>query len=86
LHVVWPFFAGWLIEALDTWVLLRVVVVRLDARAVLVLEAGVGTLRALAFVGPAGLGVQELGYFGLLSALGVPDVPTLGAAFALLKR
>jgi uncharacterized membrane protein YbhN (UPF0104 family) len=40
----------------------------------------------MAFFVPAGLGVQDLGYFAFFSALGVPDAMGVGAAFVLLKR
>jgi len=43
-------------------------------------------LKNVLFVLPAGIGVQDVGYVSCLSALGVPDALTIGAAFSALKR
>ncbi len=43
-------------------------------------------IRHIAFVSPAGLGFQDLGYAGLLQVFGVPDWLAVAAAFSLLKR
>lgn len=81
-----PFFLGWIVEALDTWLLLHLVGIHLDVVTVVVVECALGVLRVIVFALPAGLGAQELAYFAILSALGVGDVAVSGAAFSLLKR
>jgi hypothetical protein len=80
------FIAGWLFEALETFVILRLLGVELDFFAVLSFEVGLSLVRSLVFIVPAGLGVQDAGYVLFLRALGVPDAATLGAAFSLIKR
>lgn len=76
----------WLAEALETWVILRLLHVSLGASEVLSLEVVVVMLRSLAFPVPGALGVLEAGYVAFFAALGVPDAPTLGVAFVLIKR
>jgi uncharacterized membrane protein YbhN (UPF0104 family) len=43
-------------------------------------------IRNIAFVSPAGLGIQDLGYAGLLQVFGVPDWLSVAATFTVLKR
>jgi len=80
------FLGGWLLEAVETFLILRLIGVDLDFFTVASFEVALSLLRSLVFVIPAGIGVQDAGYVLFLRALGVPDAVTAGAAFALLKR
>lgn len=80
------FFLGWLFEALETYLLLRLLGVELDFAAVGGLEVALSFVRNVAFMLPSGIGVQDAGYVAFLQALSVPDPLTTGAAFVLLKR
>lgn len=80
------FLGGWLLESLETWLILRVLGVELDFLEVASFEALLSLLRSVLFVLPAGLGVQDLGYVTFVAALGAPDAANVGAAFVLLKR
>ncbi len=80
------FVAVWLIESLETFLILRILGVEIPYHHVLAFEPAVTLLRNLVFVVPAGLGVQELGYLAFIRAAGVPDPVNVGAAFVLLKR
>jgi uncharacterized protein (TIRG00374 family) len=75
---------GWLMEAGETWLILRMLGQDLDFGSALAVEATVVFVRHLLFMLPAGLGAQELGYATLFGALGVGLEAS--AAFALLKR
>lgn len=86
LRVTVPFAGTWLLESLETWLLLWLVGVPLDLQTVLVLEVVASLLRMAVFVLPGGIGVQDAGYVLLLGALGVPDATERGAAFVVLKR
>jgi uncharacterized protein (TIRG00374 family) len=76
----------WLVEGLETLVILRLLHVDLSLRQVLSFEVVVTLLRSLAFMVPAGLGVQDAGYVAFLGAFGVPEAATVGVAFVLIKR
>jgi hypothetical protein len=78
------FLGCWLAEALDTALILWLVGGPFDLGLALAVETGVSLLRSVGNVAPAGLGVQEAGYAGLLTATGV-GVDAV-AAFVLLKR
>lgn len=76
--------AAWLVEAVETWLILRLLGVALSPQAALVTEATVVLLRHVAFFVPSGLGVQDAGYLAFLDALGVPR--PAATAFILVKR
>lgn len=73
-------------EACETYFLLRLLGVHVSPSAALTLESAVGLARSVAVFAPAGLGVQELGYFTLLRLMGVPNGIGAAAAFVVLKR
>lgn len=80
------FLFGWLLEAVETYLILRLLGVDLPFAAVAALEVALSFMRHVTFILPAGLGVQDLGYVAFLRALGASDPLTMGAAFVLLKR
>jgi uncharacterized membrane protein YbhN (UPF0104 family) len=80
------FLAGWLLEAVDTFLILTLLGVHLPWTTVGALEVSASFLRNVAFMVPAGLGVQDVSYLAFLRALQVPDALNVAAAFLLLKR
>jgi len=80
------FLAAWWVESIETYLILRALGVEASFLTLASLEVVLCIVRNVAFVVPAGLGVQDLGYVALLAALGVPDAASLGAAFVLMKR
>jgi len=78
--------AAWFMDSVETWLILHVLGVHIGFVEVYSFEAGLSLVRSLAFFVPAGLGVQDLGYFAFFGALGIPDAMGIGAAFVLLKR
>ncbi len=80
------FLSSWVLEAVETYLILRLLGVDLSFEAVAALEVALSFLRHATFLLPAGLGVQDLGYIAFLRALGASDPLTMGAAFVLIKR
>jgi len=80
------FLCGWLCEALESFLILKLLGVELDFFAIASIEVLLSFLKNVLFVLPAGIGVQDIGYVSCLTALGVPDALTVGAAFSTLKR
>ncbi len=80
------FLTGWLLEAVDTALILYLLGVHLPWTTVGALEVSASFVRNVAFVVPAGLGVQDLSYLAFLRALNVADAVNVTAAFLLLKR
>jgi hypothetical protein len=74
---------GWLLDAVETWLLLRVLGARVGAGEALAIEAAVSVLRAVAFAVPGGLGVSDLGYHALVR--GIAGEP-VAAALVVAKR
>jgi uncharacterized protein (TIRG00374 family) len=80
------FLACWLVEASESWLILALLGVKIPYAEVLAFEVVVSLLKSLAFMVPAGLGIQDAGYVAFFGAFGIPDAPTLGVAFVLVKR
>jgi glycosyltransferase 2 family protein len=78
------FFGAWLVESLETAIVLRLVGGPLDLGFAMGVEVGISLLRSIGNVAPAGLGVQDAGYAVLFEAMGLPA--HTAAAFVLLKR
>ncbi len=85
-HALLAFLAGWLLEAAETMLILYLLGVRLPWSTLGAVEVSSSFLRNVAFMVPAGLGVQDLSYLTFLRALQVSDALELTAAFLLLKR
>jgi hypothetical protein len=80
------FLAAWLVESLETFLLLRLLGAPIRLGEVIAFEPSIALLRSLAFFAPAGVGVQDLGYVAVLHAFGIPDAAFVAPAFLLLKR
>lgn len=81
-----PFALEWLMEGVETFVILRCLHAPVSFGDALVLD-GVGSLlRTIVFFVPAGLGFQDGAQVALLGMLGVGDAPATGAAFIFIKR
>jgi uncharacterized protein (TIRG00374 family) len=78
--------AVWLLEALETYVILTAIGVDVSFAAALALESVLVFVRSIVAVLPSGLGLQDLGYVLFLRALGIQDALLVGAAFSLIKR
>jgi uncharacterized protein (TIRG00374 family) len=76
--------AAWLVEAVETYVLCRLVGIDLAPTSVLAMEACVVFARNITFFVPAGLGVQDAGYLAFFAAYGV--AAPAATAFVILKR
>jgi len=80
------FLGGWLLESLETWLILSLLGVHPSFAAVGSIEVVVSLVRNVAFVVPAGLGVQDLGYAACFAAFGIPEPASTSAAFVVMKR
>lgn len=78
--------AQWLLEAAETFLILRLLGLPIGIGEALALEVAGNALRSFAFAIPAGLGVQDAGYVAMIGALGAPEAASAGVAFVLVKR
>ena len=87
-------FGQWLLKSVETYLILRLLGCAVTPVEALAIEVAGTTLRSLAFAIPGGLGVQDAGYAGMLTAFGISsaaqtssaEVAALAAAFIVLKR
>src|SRR5262249_55267906 len=67
------FYVGFLVEAIESYVILRVIGAEIGFVQVLAFDASVALIRSLAIFVPAGLGFQDAGYLAFLRAFAIPD-------------
>src|SRR5262249_23603231 len=82
-HVGMLFYIGFLIEAIESYVILRLIGADISFIQVLAFDASVSLIRSAAVFVPAGLGFQDVGYLAFFHAFGIPDAANVGAAFVL---
>lgn len=76
----------WLFEALDTYVLLRLLDAPISLGDALVVETIAAVAKSAAFASPGGLGAQDVAYvFALEAVIGVPAA-ALAVAFVVVRR
>jgi uncharacterized membrane protein YbhN (UPF0104 family) len=80
------YLLAWLLEAVETWLILSLLGVELSIPEIVSLEVVASAVRSLVAVVPSGLGVQDASYVAFFAAYGVPEAQTVGAAFVILKR
>ncbi len=80
------FGAAWLVEALETWLILWLLGAPVGFATAGGIEVVLSLVRNIVFVVPAGLGVQDFGYAACFTGFGLPEGASLAAAFILLKR
>lgn len=85
-HVGVLFYFGFLIEAIESYLILKLIGADISFIQVLAFDASVSLIRSAAVFVPAGLGFQDMGYLAFFHAFGVPDASNVGAAFVLVKR
>ena len=82
----WRMFGLWVIEGLESYLILRLLGVKLGILEILAFDAALSVVRSSAMFAPGGIGVQDIGYLAVLEAYGVPDASAIGPAFIVLKR
>jgi putative membrane protein len=76
--------AGWLVGVGEVVIVLALLGTPVDVGTALIIESLSGTIRAVSFLIPGTIGVQEIGGAFLCRLMGVPAVPALSLMF--LKR
>jgi hypothetical protein len=80
------FLVVWLVEALETFIIARLLGLPLTIGGALGFESLISLGRAVGFFVPAGIGVQDIGHLLLARSVGVADADTAGAALIFTKR
>lgn len=86
LPVMVIYVAAWMMLALETYLILQVLGLKVTFLQVLAFDTALTILRAIFFFIPSGLGIQDLGYLAFFHALGIPDYLAYGGAFVMLRR
>ena len=80
------FFCGWMMEAVETYLIIIVLGMKILPYQIMIFEPVVSLVRSLAFFVPAGLGVMDSGYASAFGSAGIVNVATASAAFIIIKR
>jgi uncharacterized membrane protein YbhN (UPF0104 family) len=80
------FTVEWLVEGLETFLILRCVGVSIGVGEALTLDSVTSLLRAFAFFVPAGLGIQDVTQLLMLRQLGVTDATATAGTLIVVKR
>ncbi len=80
------YISAWFFESVETFLIMKLLGIELGFIEILTLESALSFVRSMFVFLPAGIGIQDMGYVLFLGAFGVPDAPTVGAAFVLMKR
>jgi uncharacterized protein (TIRG00374 family) len=75
----------WVMEFAETYVLLTAMGFGPTVQQALAIEAGVSLMRLAAFFLPSGIGIQETGYAGIITTLGLGATSNIGM-FLIIKR
>lgn len=76
----------WFAEAVETFLILRLLGVHISPTDALLVESLLSTVRALVFFLPGGLGAQEVAAFFLFQLVGVSNAEASTTAWAFTKR
>ncbi len=79
------FFVLWMMEFIETYILLNALGFGVTIQQALSIEAGVSLMRLAAFFLPAGVGIQETGYASIIAAMGLETTSGVGL-FLITKR
>ena len=86
LPVMVIYIASWMMLALESYLILHLLGLKVTFLQVLAFDTALTILRAIFFFIPSGLGIQDLGYLAFFQALGLPDHLAYGGAFVMLRR
>jgi uncharacterized membrane protein YbhN (UPF0104 family) len=86
LPVMVIYVAAWMTLAIESYLILNFLGLKVTFFQVLAFDTALTILRAIFFFIPSGLGIQDLGYLAFFHALGLPDYLAYGGAFVLLRR
>ena len=86
LPVMVIYIASWMMLALESYLILHLLGLKVTFLQVLAFDTALTILRAIFFSIPSGLGIQDLGYLAFFQALGLPDHLAYGGAFVMLRR
>jgi len=80
------FFWGWVLMALETWLILNILGADISISQALVFEGLASIVKLMFFFLPSGIGAQDVSFVAMLFAFGIPDAGAVAVAFMLLRR
>lgn len=80
------FFMGWMTIAAESLLIFRIIGADLSFSQIIILESAASLIRIIFFFLPSGLGAQDAGLIGMMSAMGIADPVSVSILFISYKR
>ncbi|MGE5846751.1 MAG: lysylphosphatidylglycerol synthase transmembrane domain-containing protein [Ignavibacteria bacterium] len=86
IYTIFIFYVGWMIIAAEAFLIFRIIGVDLNFSQAIILESAASLIRIVFFFLPSGMGAQEAGLLGLMSAMGFADPISASVLFSISRR
>jgi uncharacterized protein (TIRG00374 family) len=86
IYTILIFYIGWMIIAAEAFLIFRIIGIDLNFSQALILESAASLIRIIFFFLPSGMGAQDAGLIGLMSAMGFADPFSASMLFIFYRR
>jgi len=86
IYTILIFYLGWMIIAAEAFVIFRIIGVDINFSQAIILESAASLIRIIFFFLPSGMGAQDAGLIGLMSAMGFTDPFSASMLFIFYRR
>jgi len=86
IYTILIFYFGWMIIAAEAFLIFRIIGVDLNFSQAIILESAASLIRIIFFFLPSGMGAQDAGLIGLMSAMGFADPISASVLFIISRR
>jgi hypothetical protein len=86
IYTILIFYVGWMIIAAEAFLIFRIIGVDLNFSQAIILESAASLIRIIFFFLPSGMGAQDAGLIGLMSAMGFADPISASVLFIISRR
>jgi hypothetical protein len=86
LYTILIFYVGWMVIAAEAFLIFRLIGVDVNLSQAIILESAASLIRIIFFFLPSGMGAQDAGLIGLMSAMGFADPISASMLFIVSRR
>jgi hypothetical protein len=86
IYTILIFYIGWMVIAAEAFLIFRLIGIDLNYSQAIILESAASLIRIIFFFLPSGMGAQEAGLVGLMSAMGFADPISASVLFIISRR
>jgi uncharacterized protein (TIRG00374 family) len=86
IYTILFFYIGWTIVAVEAYLIFRIIGVDINFSQAIILESAASLIRIIFFFLPSGVGAQDAGLIGLMSAMGFTNPVSDAMLFIFYRR